>query len=636
MSKEIPIRTQWGINYKALVTCILLGVFLNTGLGMRYYGTTANDGSLASQPILAETLLDPLESLPALSFSPSRCDTDSPPSSIHMEFHFTPSRAAKPFKRRAVITLFSANESRREYDTHFADVLVLAHSFAQHHASEEYEFVVAFTGRLSHRKQQSLQSLGARLLPLRELNPTSETNATNPLDSYKPCIACFTKLFLFGLEDYYSDILFLESTLLLRNTTLLLPSLFSHLHTPTTFAAVPSLGQPPSTLDTAVLLFKPSLTRMHKLLAYAPQFYNSYYNEQSLLSQYFSGPQSPSCTHWTRLPDAFNLQHPSLRDAHQIAHAEIIQHTFWPSLITTPSTTTPTTKKNRHTSGLHTLWKHALHETYTTQLSHTGKSDVSLVPESDADLSIMLRANTWATRTVIYSILTEKRGNSIVTRVVGNRARYCARHPGCFTYLRETTHPGTEAVWMKAYDARFLIEQYDFVWLLDARDAFIMNGEVDVRVMLGKLILEHPDVDPDVIIARDFNDMNAGSFFLRSSEWTRSVFMPEWIADEKLDLFQKEQTAIIEMFRDNEHGIRRHLVDVPQEKSTLFNGYYFGPGKHYEKGDFVLHAPSRGYWGLSQWLEENNQTEFRRRRRDDFVESGLSNRKESEALFRAV
>ncbi|KAJ3069271.1 hypothetical protein HDU98_007662, partial [Podochytrium sp. JEL0797] len=362
-------------------------------------------------------------------------------------------------------------------------------------------------------------------------------------------------------------------TLFLRNTTHLLPSLFSHISPTTTFAAVPSLGQSPSMLDSAVLLFKPSLTRMHKLLAYAPQFYNSYYNEQALLSQYFSGPHSPSCTHWTRLPDTYNLQHASLRDAYQISHAGIIQHTFWPPATTTKGTNPP---RKRHMAGLDAAWKHTIHETYTAQVSRAGKSDVSLIPETEADFSVMLRANTWTSRTMIYSILTEKRGDAIITRVMGNRARYCAGYPGCFTYLRETTHPGTEAVWMKAYDARFLIEQYDFVWLLDARDAFIMNGEIDVRVVLGKLILEHPYVDPDVIIARDFNHMNAGSFFLRSSEWTRSVFIPEWIADEQLDWFQKEQQAIIEMFEVDEHNIRSHLVDVPQEESPQFNGYYFG------------------------------------------------------------
>ncbi|ORY38241.1 hypothetical protein BCR33DRAFT_435288 [Rhizoclosmatium globosum] len=223
----------------------------------------------------------------------------------------------------------------------------------------------------------------------------------------------------------------------------------------------------------------------------------------------------------------------------------------------------------------------------------------------------MLQSNTWTSRIVIYTLITNTTWwDPSTTRVLSNRDRYCIKW-GCEQYF-QTKSRASHPVWQKAFDAKELVEMYDWIWLLDATDAFIMNGDIDLRVLLGNLILEVGHEHADIVISRDWNGFNAGSFFLRSSDWTRQVFIPRWIQDEKRDLYYREQGSISQMWKNDEIGIRRHLVDLEYERSTLINSYYFGKVGNvrnwYQKGHFVLHAP--GNRGIVKWLMENNQTEY--------------------------
>ncbi|KAJ3028093.1 UNVERIFIED_CONTAM: Vacuolar protein sorting-associated protein 41 [Siphonaria sp. JEL0065] len=321
-------------------------------------------------------------------------------------------------------------------------------------------------------------------------------------------------------------------------------------------------------LDSSVLLFKPSITRMRKLLEFMQRPYNPHYSDQGIFSSYFGGPNSTSCSSWFELPDLFNIQKPEIRYAGHLSQGIAIQHDFWSTL--PPELDSPLRL-------VYESWKSAVQSLYSHQTQQMGRSDVSLVPSSHDDFQTMLKANTWTARTVIYTLMTKTtRLSPFANRVIGNRERYCARYTGCFHYF-QTVSTASHPVWQKAYDARMLMASgdYEWIWLLDARDAFIMNGDIDLRVMLGQLVLETRH-DSDIVIANDWNKFNAGSFFIHASEWTVNLFMDKWISYEPKNVHMREQGALLRMYNGNDVGIKKHLVNVPEERRHLFNSYFFG------------------------------------------------------------
>ncbi|ORY49351.1 hypothetical protein BCR33DRAFT_580783 [Rhizoclosmatium globosum] len=127
------------------------------------------------------------------------------------------------------------------------------------------EVVVAYTGFMPWEKQMSLTRLGARLLHLPQLIVPSTDRWS--------CISCFSKLYLFGLEGIYTDILYVNSNMLLSPTLpLSFLFLFSAPENPKFFGAVQSLALADGNFDTSVLLFKPLKTRMAKLVQRAGKF----------------------------------------------------------------------------------------------------------------------------------------------------------------------------------------------------------------------------------------------------------------------------------------------------------------------------------------------------------------------------
>jgi hypothetical protein len=100
---------------------------------------------------------------------------------------------------------------------------------------------------------------------------------------------------------------------------------------------------------------------------------------------------------------------------------------------------------------------------------------------------------------------------------------------------------------------------------------------------------ENPSVDEmHLLISGDHNGINAGSFFLRRSNWTENIFLDLW-----LDPFYiesnwpgKEQDAIIHMI-DHHKFIREHVGILPQR---IINAYSEGGEEmRWHPGDLVVH-----------------------------------------------
>eukprot|EP00877_Chromochloris_zofingiensis_P006406 jgi/Chrzof1/2018/UNPLg00673.t1 len=151
----------------------------------------------------------------------------------------------------------------------------------------------------------------------------------------------------------------------------------------------------------------------------------------------------------------------------------------------------------------------------------------------------------------------------------------------------------------------------EWVWMLDA-DAFIMNLDIDLKKVITAAVEQHNSTTlPDVIIAKDCNGMNAGSFLVRNTLWTWQHLSDAWAANNasEIDRFEgwQEQAALSHMVR-NISGVADHYAFAPQ---LSINAYSAATGcnveRPYQKGDFVLHFVDRMKQGItlaSGWLNE--------------------------------
>ncbi|KAJ3195093.1 hypothetical protein HDU82_002229, partial [Entophlyctis luteolus] len=221
-------------------------------------------------------------------------------------------------------------------------------------------------------------------------------------------------------------------------------------------------------------------------------------------------------------------------------------------------------------------------------------------------------------RVVVSTILLEGTRGVNASRVMSNRDRYAARYADHVIHTPQTKLEASSAVWQKPREVERAFKQTakasgDWVWLLDARDAMIMNGDIDVRDVLAELLAPlHGAENVDVVITRDFNGINAGSFFVRNSGWTRKIFLKAWRQYERPreEGGMDEQAAIADMMCRNTGGIMDRVLVVERARQTLFNAYPFGPPPTFRPGDFVLHAASLRWKGLVAYMSDHNLTEF--------------------------
>jgi hypothetical protein len=212
---------------------------------------------------------------------------------------------------------------------------------------------------------------------------------------------------------------------------------------------------------------------------------------------------------------------------------------------------------------------------------------------------------------LIYSLAVngQKKFNS--SRVRSNRERYSKLHEGIEFFLQTEADPYTRLLaWQKIKDYRKVKFGHEWVWLLDS-DAFIMNGEISgLAVIRSQLALEaqkNSTKEVDIIICKDFNGLNSGSMFIRSSAWT-DTFIDRWISYENNKyvlgayIGKYEQPAFIHMFKTNELNLRDHVSIIEQRKINSYN-------RNYQVGDYVIHFAGLGYGRLLKWLEKEKLIE---------------------------
>jgi len=122
------------------------------------------------------------------------------------------------------------------------------------------------------------------------------------------------------------------------------------------------------------------------------------------------------------------------------------------------------------------------------------------------------------------------------------------------------------------------------------------NETIDVHVIDGSSHVSlniSPDPDPNdinFIISEDVASINAGSFFIRRSDWAEIV-LDLWMDPLYRDFVCQEQDAIIHMIA-NHRFVSDHVALVPQR--TINSYATVDGGEMWQEGDLAVHFAGCG------------------------------------------
>jgi hypothetical protein len=185
-----------------------------------------------------------------------------------------------------------------------------------------------------------------------------------------------------------------------------------------------------------------------------------------------------------------------------------------------------------------------------------------------------------------------------------SKRAYCERWGYDFACVEGTLDPDRPPAWSKVLLVRRLLDQYDWVFWLDA-DALIMNPDVALESLLDPryslILVKQPGPDP-------FGNLhlNTGSFFARSDEWSKGLMDDLYRQSQFIDHPCWEQEAFMHLYRHRPDVRERVKVEVDARKfNSIANSYV--------KGDFVFHAinPMRTEAGKIQLIERVREDDAR-------------------------
>jgi galactosyl transferase GMA12/MNN10 family len=169
--------------------------------------------------------------------------------------------------------------------------------------------------------------------------------------------------------------------------------------------------------------------------------------------------------------------------------------------------------------------------------------------------------------------------------IAHHNATYAKRHGYKWITLTEVKGEPRHLTWQKIQMAMELLEQYDYLWTIDA-DLIIM----DHGFKLENIIAEYSSFD---VIAssdasnsgvRDRPNLNSGSLLYKNTRWTKEFLTRVWHeADEFVYKYFHEQSVINRMIQNDLH-LLNHIKILPEK---ALNSCF--PHTSYQSGDFVLH-----------------------------------------------
>lgn len=151
-----------------------------------------------------------------------------------------------------------------------------------------------------------------------------------------------------------------------------------------------------------------------------------------------------------------------------------------------------------------------------------------------------------------------------------NKKRYCDEWGHSFHGYDDVLEHDRAPHWSKILALQAHLHDHDWLFWADA-DCIVANFDIDIRTFC--------DPDCDLIVARDHNGLNNGTFLIRNTPLSHEYLERVWAKDIR-DRFI-EQTAMAEVIEEMPHLRTRFL------HKRAMNSYW----SDYETGDFIFHTP---------------------------------------------
>jgi len=163
---------------------------------------------------------------------------------------------------------------------------------------------------------------------------------------------------------------------------------------------------------------------------------------------------------------------------------------------------------------------------------------------------------------------------------------YAAKHNYGFVSESKILDETRPPAWSKIKLIQRMIEDYDWVWWLDA-DAVITK--LDKKL---ESIIEQAGEEDFLIISKDTNQINSGSFFIRNCHIATEFLTEVYGREDCIHHIWWEQQAMIKVLEQEKYSSKVKVLDQHEFNSMP---------DVWKEGDFVVHMPGK-YKGMREKL----------------------------------
>jgi mannan polymerase II complex MNN10 subunit len=174
---------------------------------------------------------------------------------------------------------------------------------------------------------------------------------------------------------------------------------------------------------------------------------------------------------------------------------------------------------------------------------------------------------------------------------ISNHKQYCKKH-GYSNYIENGLSDKRGAEWSKISSLLRHMEddKHDWFWAIDV-DIMITNGSIKAETFL--------DDNYELVYQRDWNWFNAGSFFIKNSEWSKEYLRKVLQVKKPRPHFFKEQAALYNVL-DDTPGFHDKVKWMPQRAFNSYPEISCTSNLNadqmekclYQNGDFLIHFAS--------------------------------------------
>ncbi|ORX92722.1 hypothetical protein K493DRAFT_303137 [Basidiobolus meristosporus CBS 931.73] len=234
---------------------------------------------------------------------------------------------------------------------------------------------------------------------------------------------------------------------------------------------------------------------------------------------------------------------------------------------------------------LFTLFTFLFLNTYQPQI---GQADEQVIAPEQAGILPKLKPSE-----IALVMAYDSKESYYLPRSRDNKEEYAKYHG--YRFLQDGVYDKSRgAAWGKILSLRKFMKMYPSIkwfWWIDV-DTVLMDYSVPLEDRVLANLTKPENANKDLIIAYDINGFNAGSFFIRNTEWSleflRLIYEPKY----KTRFGYAEQGTMQHLF-ETRPDVAEHFYFVPQNLINAFpdNGSYRDEDEvySYREGNLLIH-----------------------------------------------